>query len=142
LTDKGIEKVAFSKYNPEKHEALTYGDLVEYRRQSPQLINDADIISAINKGTGVEQANDYIMKILDAVKSTGSKQEAYESLSTIIGKENARRMSTMDHAAIRDIALIADNIGLDTLFKTTRISNDENLQHALSYLVSTLPKSM
>jgi hypothetical protein len=82
------------------------------------------------------------MKILDAVKSTGSKQEAYESLSTIIGKENARRMSTMDHAAIRDIALMADNIGLDTLFKTTRISNDENLQHALSYLVSTLPKSM
>lgn len=142
LTDKGIEKVSFTRYNPEKHQALTYGDLVEYRRQSPQLINDADIISAINKGTGVEQANDYIMKILDAVKSTGSKQEAYESLSTIIGRENARRMSTMDHAAIRDIALMADNIGLDTLFKTTRISNDENLQHALSYLVSTLPKSM
>jgi hypothetical protein len=75
----------------------------------------------------LEKVNTFITDILKIINESGSKQEAYESLSTIIGKENARRMSTMDHAAIRDIALMADNIGLDTLFKTTRISNDENL---------------
>jgi len=74
ITDKGVEKILFSKYDPEKHQALTYSELIEYRRQSPQLINNADVIASISRGIGVEKINSYIQDILDKVGQSETKQ--------------------------------------------------------------------
>jgi hypothetical protein len=37
---------------------------------------------------------------------------------------------------------MVEKVGLDTIFKTTNISNDANLQHAFKYIASILPKNM
>lgn len=142
ITEKGIDKVSFRQYNPEKHQALTYSELIEYRRQSPQLINDAEVIASINKGVGLEKINTFITDILKIVNDSSSKQEAYTSLQAMYGKDAVGQLSTQDYAAIKDIAQMVEHVGLDTIFKTTNISNNANLQHAFKYIASILPKNM
>lgn len=141
ITDKGVEKVLFSKYDPEKHQALTYSELIEYRRQSPQLINNADVIASISRGIGVEKINSYIQDILDKVGQSETKQEAIESLGSIYGSA-VKNMSVMEFAAIKDLYTIKDKVGMDMLLKTTKVSKDSNLQHAWQYIMSVLPKNM
>lgn len=142
ITDKGIDKISFRDYNPEKHQALTYSELIEYRRQSPQLINNAEVIASINKGVGLEKINTFITDILKIVNDSSSKQEAYTSLQSMYGQAAVNQLSTQDYLAIKDIATMVEKVGLDTIFKTTNISNDANLQHAFKYIVSILPKNM
>lgn len=141
ITDKGVEKILFSKYDPEKHQALTYSELIEYRRQSPQLINNADVIASISRGVGVEKINSYIQDILDKVGQSETKQEAIESLGSIYGSA-VKNMSVMEFAAIKDLYAIKDKVGMDMLLKTTKVSKDSNLQHAWQYIMSVLPKNM
>lgn len=141
ITDKGVEKILFSKYDPEKHQALTYSELIEYRRQSPQLINNADVIASISRGIGVEKINSYIQDILDKVGQSETKQEAIESLGSIYGSA-VKNMSVMEFAAIKDLYAIKDKVGMDMLLKTTKVSKDSNLQHAWQYIMSVLPKNM
>lgn len=141
ITDKGIEKVLFSKYDPEKHQALTYSELIEYRRQSPQLINNADVIASISRGIGVEKINGYIQDILDKIGQSETKQEAVESLGSIYGSA-VKNMSVMEFAAIKDLYAIKDKVGMDMLLKTTKVSKNSNLQHAWQYIMSVLPKNM
>lgn len=141
ITDKGVEKVLFSKYDPEKHQALTYSELIEYRRQSPQLINNADVIASISRGIGVEKINSYIQDILDKVGQSETKQEAIESLGSIYGNA-VKNMSVMEFTAIKDLYAIKDKVGMDMLLKTTKVAKDSNLQHAWQYIMSVLPKNM
>lgn len=141
ITDKGVEKILFSKYDPEKHQALTYSELIEYRRQSPQLINNADVIASISRGVGIEKINSYIQDILDKVGQSETKQEAIESLGSIYGSA-VKNMSVMEFAAIKDLYAIKDKVGMDMLLKTTKVSKDSNLQHAWQYIMSVLPKNM
>jgi hypothetical protein len=94
MTEKGIDKVSFQQYNPDKHQALTYSELIEYRRQSPQLINDAEVIASINKGVGLEKINTFITDILKVVNDASSKQEAYTSLKAMYGKDAVGQLST------------------------------------------------
>ena len=141
ITDKGVEKILFSKYDPEKHQALTYSELIEYRRQSPQLINNADVIASISRGVGIEKINSYIQDILDKVGQSETKQEAIESLGSIYGSA-VKNMSVMEFAAIKDLYAIKDKVGMDMLLKTTKVSKDSNFQHAWQYIMSVLPKNM
>jgi hypothetical protein len=127
ITEKGIDKVSFQQYNPEKHQALTYSELIEYRRQSPQLINDAEIIASINKGVGLEKVNTFITDILKIINESGSKQEAYTSLKSVYDRAAINQLSQQEYLALKDIATMVENVGLDTIFKTTNISNNANL---------------
>lgn len=142
LTEKGIDKVSFQQYNPEKHQALTYSELIEYRRQSPQLVNDAEVIASINKGVGLEKINSFITDILKIINESGSKQEAYTSLKSVYDRAAINQLSQQEYLALKDIATMVENVGLDTIFKTTNISNNANLQHAFKYIASILPKNM
>ena len=127
ITEKGIDKVSFRQYNPEKHQALTYSELIEYRRQSPQLINDAEAIASINKGVGLEKVNSFITDILKIINESGSKQEAYTSLKAVYDRAAVNQLSQQEYLALKDIATMVENVGLDTIFKTTNISNNANL---------------
>lgn len=142
ITEKGLDKVSFQQYNPQKHRALTYSELIEYRRQSPQLINDAEVIASINKGVGLEKVNSFITDILKIINESGSKQEAYTSLKAVYDRADAKQLSQQEYLALKDIAAMVENVGLDTIFKTTNISNNANLQHAFKYIASILPKNM
>ena len=52
-----VEKVRFNQFNTNKHQAWTYGELAEYRRNSPDLINNSDIITSIGNSVGIEKIN-------------------------------------------------------------------------------------
>jgi hypothetical protein len=130
LTKKGVERVAFSKFNPDKHQALTYSELVELRRQSPQLINDYQSISVISRATSIEETNKFIYEILDKVKESETKTEAVTTLRAIdarVGGNRVKAMSDADFMALKDIAYMADKVGLDTVFKTSQLSQNSNL---------------
>lgn len=145
LTKKGVERVAFSKFNPEKHQALTYSELVELRRQSPQLINDYQSISVISRATSIEETNKFIYDILDKIKESETKTEAVTTLRAIdarVGGSRVKAMSDADFMALKDIAYLADKVGLDTVFKTSQLSQNSNLQHAYNYILEMLPKNM
>lgn len=142
INQKGeVQKVPFAKFNRQKHQALTYGELIELRRESPQLINDTDVMTTINRGIGTTKINSFIQDILSKVGSAENKQEAYELLSTLKGSK-AQQLPTADYLAIKDLATIANQVGVDMLFKTTRVSNDPNLQHALEYIYNLMPANM
>ena len=55
-----VEKIRFDKFNINKYQALTYGELAEYRRNSPDLINNSDIIKSIGNSIGIEKINKFI----------------------------------------------------------------------------------
>lgn len=141
-TKKGIEKISFSKYNPAIHQALTYGELVEERRQSPQLINDRDVISAIGRATSIEETNKFIYEILDKVKTSKTKVEAIESLKSITGRYAAGQMTQAEYLALKDIATAADIVGLGTFFETSQLHKNSNMQHAYNYIMDILPQNM
>jgi hypothetical protein len=68
---------------------LTYGELIEHRRQNPALIDNEDVISSINRATGIEAVNTFIYDILSKVKNSETKLGAIESLRSITGRYNA-----------------------------------------------------
>lgn len=141
-TKNGVEKISFSKYNPAIHQALTYGELVEERRQSPQLINDSDVISAIGRATSIEETNKFIYEILDKVKTSKTKVEAIESLKSITGRYAAGQMTQAEYLALKDIAQAADIVGLGTFFETSQLHKNSNMQHAYNYIMDILPQNM
>lgn len=141
-TKNGVEKISFSKYNPAIHQALTYGELVEERRQSPQLINDSDVISAIGRATSIEETNKFIYEILDKVKTSKTKVEAIESLKSITGRYAAGQMTQSEYLALKDIAQAADIVGLGTFFETSQLHKNSNMQHAYNYIMDILPQNM
>ena len=141
-TKKGIEKISFSKYNPAIHQALTYGELVEERRQSPQLINDRDVIATIGRATSIEETNKFIYEILDKVKTSKTKVEAIESLKSITGRYAAGQMTQAEYLALKDIAQAADIVDLGTVFETSQLHKNSNMQHASKYIMDILPQNM
>ena len=141
-TKKGIEKISFSKYNPAIHQALTYGELVEERRQSPQLINDRDVIATIGRATSIEETNKFIYEILDKVKTSKTKVEAIESLKSITGRYAAGQMTQAEYLALKDIAQAANIVGLGTFFETSQLHKNSNMQHAYNYIMDILPQNM
>lgn len=141
-TKKGIEKISFSKYNPAIHQALTYGELVEERRQSPQLINDRDVIATIGRATSIEETNKFIYEILDKVKTSKTKAEAIESLKSITGRYAAGQMTQAEYLALKDIAQAADIVDLGTVFETSQLHKNSNMQHASKYIMDILPQNM
>ena len=141
MTQSGaIEIVPYKKFDSDKHQALTYGELAQLRRVNPGLINNQKVISSINNSIGTEIISDYILDILSKIGTSESKQDAQLSLQAILQKKV--NMSTIDYAALKDLATLADKIGLDALFKTTQVSSDKNLQQAWGYLMKMLPKNM
>lgn len=140
--DGSVQKIAFNKFDSTKNRALTYSELVEYRRNSPNSINDSDIIQTIGSGIGLEKINAFIQDILSKVGSTETKQEAFEQLQSILGRGNAKQLSQQDYAALKAVAGASGQIGLDAIFKTSEFSKNENVGLAAQYIISILPKNM
>lgn len=136
-----VQKVAFNKFDATKYNALSYAELAEYRRNSPELINNPDIIKSIQSSIGSEKINDFIQGILSKVGETQGKQEFYESLQSIKGI-NVKEASAHQIAALQAVAQASDKIGLDAIFKTGEFRKNSNVGIAMDYIMSILPKQM
>ena len=137
-----VQKVQFKKYDASRYTALTYSELIEYRRNSPEAINDADIIKTIVQSVGTEQINKFIQDILTKIGTTETKQEAYQSLKNMLGTAQAGQLTQEKYAALKNVAIAADQIGLDAIFKTGEYSKNSNIQQALRYIMQIMPKKM
>lgn len=138
--DGHVEKVSFRKFDSSKHRALTYGELGQLRRTRPELVNDQSAIFSIGNSIGTEVISDYIMDVLTKVGKSTSKQDATLTLESVFHKK--ANMSTKDYLALKDLATLADHIGLDALFNTTQVASDKNLNEAMAYLFHMLPAQM
>lgn len=135
-----VEKVHLSKYNPEQYQALTYGDLVNYRANDPNLVNDFETITSINSGTGLEKINNFISSILEKVGEAETKQEAYETLKSLTSTE--RPLTQEVYSALKAVAGASEQIGLEGIFKTKQMASNKNVEMALDYILKILPRNM
>ena len=141
MTEKGIvERIPFKQFNHSKHQALTYGELIQLRRVRPELVNDQTAIFSIGNSVGTETISSFIMDVLDKIGKATSKQDAIIALETLFKKKV--NMSQADYLALGDLAKLADHIGLDAMFNTTQVSSNKNLQQAFDYLLKMLPQNM
>lgn len=137
-----VKKVEFKKYDTNNFQALTYGELAELRRNSPELVNNYDIIQTIGSSIGVQKINDFIQNILSKVGESQNKQEAYETLGALLGKANVKQMSQQEYNAIVGLSQVYDKMGADAVFKTVTSQKGSNTNMALQYIMSILPKNM
>ncbi len=137
-----VKKVRFNEFDNKKYQALSYSELIEYRRNAPDAIDNSDMIQAIGQSVGIEKINKFIQDILTKVGTSENKQEAYESLKYLIGNAKAGQLTQEKYAALRAVASAADQVGLDTIFKTGEYSKNSNVQQALEYLLKIMPKNM
>lgn len=139
--DGKVQKVAFNKYDTSKYKPISYAELAEYRRNSPELINNSDIIKSIQSSIGTEKINDFIQGILSKVGSSATKDEAYQSMKSFAGV-NPKELSDRELTALQTVAAAAGQIGLDSIFKVSEFRKNENVALAMNYIMSILPKQM
>lgn len=137
-----ISKVAPNKFNQEKQQALTVGELIQQRKENNQLIDHSDVATTVGNNIGIEKINDYIQKIIQAVGSNETASEAYTDLATIVGQANAKRPNNVQLQAIQGIANELNQLGGDSIFKNKELMSSKNMQQAFGYILSVLPQNM
>lgn len=135
---KKVINVSPTEYDPQKHGyALTNQDLMNLRREYPELAFDSSILDNIAQSVGMKTITDYVA---NAIKDFGK--------TTITGYSEKQagiiRMG-MDQIVSGDAGDI-DNLiikGPDGLFKLSQESTvaDTHIKEALDYLKNTLPNS-
>lgn len=141
MTEKGLDKKHFSKFNAEKEQALTVSDLINYRKNVPSLAFNNDYIQTISTSIGTTKIQEYITGILSSIGDSTSATDAYTNLATILGRD-AKKLTEQEYKALASMAQVAQQVGLDAVLKESIKSKDSNMQAALGYLQRVLPRNM
>lgn len=136
-----LQKTAINKFKADKQQALTVGELAQYRQNSDQLIDRSDIVTAIGNNIGTEKISAYLQSIIQAVGKNETSSEAYQDLASIVG-QYAKRPNDAQLAALQGINAELQKLGPDAIFKIKESSSLPNVQAALSYILSVLPPNM
>lgn len=137
-----ISRVAPSKFNSDKYQALTVGELIQQRKENDALIDHSDVATTIGNNIGIEKINDYILDIVKKVGSSETASEAYTDLATIVGQANAKKPNMAQLQAIQGIANQLDKLGGDAIFKNKELMESPKIQEAFGYILSVLPQNM
>lgn len=136
-----LESVSMAKYDVEKNgPALTVSDLIQLRETHPQLTFNQDVMETINSNLGMNKITDQIKTLIDAVGSTSDTQEAYVTLAQYIGKEAAKRPTQAQLQNLQDLAQAMHQLGPEAIFKNKQVLESKNLEEALAYISSILPR--
>lgn len=138
--EEGIKKKHFQDYDAEKDQALTVGDLITFRKNSPSLAFNSDYIQTIGTSIGTSAIQKYITDIVKTVGESTSASEAYTNLASIMGSTS--RPSEKEFEQISNMASIAQTMGTDAIFKQTTEVQQQNFQAGLKYIYSVLPQNM
>lgn len=141
MTEKGLGKKRITEFNAEKEQALTVSDLINYRKNVPSLAFDNDYIQTISTSIGTTKIQEYITGILSTIGDSVSATDAYTNLATVLGKD-IKKLTEQEYKALSSMAQIAQQVGLDAVFKESIKSKDSNMQAALGYLQRVLPRNM
>lgn len=140
--DGRIQKIHASQFDAGKYQALTVGELLEYRKFSPDLVDDSSIATTVGNNIGIEKINDYIQGILKAVGSTDDASEAYVNLGSVVGRTAARKPNQQQMEALKDLYQLSQQIGPEAIFKMKDQYKTKNMQAAMSYIMSMLPNNI
>lgn len=137
-----LGKTTLNNFDASKQEALTVGQLLEYRKYSPDLVNNTEVATTVSNGVGMEKISSYIQDIIKTVGTSEDASEAYVDVATVVGKNNAKRPTTSQFQALRGIAKEWNDLGMDAIFKLSESSKDSNVREGLNYILSVLPRNM
>lgn len=137
-----LGKTTLNHYDADKQEALTVGQLLEYRKYSPDLVNNTEVATVVGNSVGMEKISSYIQDIIKTVGTSEDSSEAYVDVATIVGRNNAKRPTSTQFRALQGIAKEWDTLGMDAIFKLKESSKDSNVKEGLNYILSVLPRNM
>lgn len=140
-SDSNIKKVHMSRFDSKKHRALTVGELLEYRKYAPELTQNHEIATIAGHSIGLEKIQEYISKIINTVGTSESTSEAYTDLVGLFGQA-AKRPTGAQLKAMQEMYGIAEELGLDAIFKYKDVQKSKNIEQALSYVMNVLPQNM
>lgn len=136
-----VQTVAINKFDKEKYQALSVGELIQLRREDNQLINNQSIVTTVGNAIGTEKIQDYIKSIIQMVGSAETSVEAYKDLAGIVG-DLAKKPTASELATIQGLSRQMETIGTDAIFKVTEETSNKNIREASAYILSMLPKNM
>lgn len=136
-----INRIHASKYNPEKQQALTVGELIEHRKFNPTEVDDSEIATTISTCIGIDKINDYISGIIKTIGESVDQREAYEDLATIVGKK-AKKPSNTQYEDLQSLYTLYQKLGPDAIFKIKEHKSERNIDSAFSYIMQMLPDNM
>lgn len=140
-SDSNIKKVHVSRFDSKKHHALTVGELLEYRKYAPELTQNHEIATIAGHSIGLEKIQEYISKIINTVGTSESTSEAYTDLVGLFGQA-AKRPTGAQLKAMQEMYGVAEELGLDAIFKYKDAQKSKNIEQALSYVMNILPQNM
>lgn len=136
-----VQTVAINKFDKEKYQALSVGELIQLRREDNQLIDNQSIVTTVGNAIGTEKIQDYIKSIIQMVGSAETSVEAYKDLAGIVG-DLAKKPTASELATIQGLSRQMETIGTDAIFKVTEETSNKNIREASAYILSMLPKNM
>lgn len=121
LSDGKLDTVAISKFDPEKHQALSNSQMLSYREN--ELPFDKSILSGLRNMVGMSSISKEIERMIKAI---GTKEES----QYITANANVKKV----------LSAIAD--GPDGIYKLSAKERSEGLQPAWKAIYDNLPKNM
>ena len=134
---KKISVVSPTNFDPNKQIALTNQDLINYRRENPEMAFQSDILDNLAASVGMKTITDYarsVIKDFGKTSITGYSEKQSNSI-----KAGMDKIIAGEYGDIRK--LLID--GPDGIYKINQESTlvDQDLNAALNYIKSTLPNS-
>lgn len=139
-----VKKVSKHDFNAQEQVALTVGELIDARANSPRQAFDTTTIAAIGNSVGMSVISDRIKTIIDIVGSSTSTSEAYTDLASYVGAQNAKRPTQSEFNTLQIMANAVQNGALDqnTIYKISQTVGSKNMNDALDYICRVLPRNM
>lgn len=141
--DGNIKSISSHNYDIEKDgPALTVGELIEHRKFNPTQAFDSQITAVVRSNIGMPKINKWLLDVIKSVGSSDTTSEAYTDLASYIGQEAAKRPSESELRALQSMYNTLQKLGPDAIFKTSDHQSSKNLEIALNYIQSVLPRDM
>ena len=139
-----IKKVSKHDFNAEEQVALTVGELIRARENTPSQAFDTASIQAIGSSVGMSVISDRIKTILDIVGNSTSTSEAYTDLASYVGANNAKRPTQAEYEALQIMSTAIGNGALDqgTIYRISKEVGQKNVEAAFNYIIRVLPRNM
>ena len=125
------------------YQPLTVGQLAEYRASLPQTAFEDNSIYTIRQSIGISKISKSIWDVVKTLGDSTSSQEDYKTVAQMLDETGMtyHAPSTEALEGLKEIARTYSEMGVDAVFKFTEKNKSPNIQAAMKYLYSMLPKN-
>lgn len=134
---KKISVVSPTEYDPNKQIAMTNQDLMNYRRENPDMAFASDVLDNLAQSVGMKTITDHVTDMIkDFGKTTITGYSEKQANNIRMGMD---QIVSGDAGDIRKL-LVAGPDGIYKLSQESTVA-DTHIREALQYLKTTLPNS-